>query len=322
MANDIKILVITPVKHINSVSNSLELLGDVDYLDDPEYSHVLKVIPNYNIIFTNPNKSKVFLGEELLRAGKNLKVIVTASTGTNHIDKNCVKEIGLKIISLTEERKVIDKISSTAELAFALTLNSIRNVMSSHKNAIQGEWDYTKYIGRQMNALTFGVVGYGRLGKMYANYCKAFGAKVVAYDPYKNINNKGVKQLKSMNELLPIADVISIHVHVSSETTNMFCAEYFSKMKNNVLIVNTSRGEIINEKDLIIFLKKNPKAKVATDVLANEIKGRKENLLVNYALENDNILITQHIGGMTSEAQELAYNHVIKKLQQFLNKKF
>lgn len=315
--SNIKILVITPVKHINFLCEKLEAVGNVTYMEDPDFSDVIEAISQYHVIFTNPNKSKVFIGEELLRAGINLKLIVTASTGTNHIDKIITKKMGIEIISLTKEKNTIEKISSTAELAFGLTLNSLRNINISHKNALQGEWDYTKYIGRQMNALTVGVIGYGRLGRMYANFCKAFGSKIIAYDPYKKIEDKGIKQVKSINELLNVSDVISFHVHISPETTNMADKKFFSQMKSNVLIVNTARGEVINEKELVVFLKKNPDVRVATDVLANEIKGRKDSLLFKYALENESVIITQHIGGMTSEAQEIAYNHVANKLKSY-----
>ena len=107
-----KILVITPLLHIKDVKNILESIGHVDYLDDPSDSDVHKIIHDYDAIYTNPNKSKVFIGKVLLNQAKKLKVIVTASTGTNHIDKVYAKKNGIPIISLTEERHVIEKISS------------------------------------------------------------------------------------------------------------------------------------------------------------------------------------------------------------------
>ena len=96
--SNIKILVITPVKHINFLCEKLEAVGNVTYMEDPDFSDVIEAISQYHVIFTNPNKSKVFIGEELLRAGINLKLIVTASTGTNHIDKIITKKMGIEII--------------------------------------------------------------------------------------------------------------------------------------------------------------------------------------------------------------------------------
>lgn len=313
----IKILVITPVKHIKGLVEILESIGIVDYLDDPSLDEVIKTIRNYDAIFTNPNKSKVFIGKALLDSAEKLKVICTASTGTNHIDKEIAKDKKIPIIALTEERQVISKISSTAELAFGLTLDGLRNITISHNNAMMGQWDYTKYIGRQMDALTIGVIGYGRLGSIYCDYCKAFGSRLMVFDPYKEVDEKNIEQVDNISKLLGEADVIAIHVHVTEETIGMINQEHISQMKSNVLLINTSRGDIINEEDLVNFLHLNPESKVATDVLANEIQNRESSPLLKYAMKSNQVVITQHIGGMTCEAQEIAYGHAAKLLSDF-----
>ena len=312
-----KLLVITPVKHIRGVCDQLEYFADVRYENDPVLSTILPQIENYDALFTNPNKSKIYIGKDLIDAGKKLKVICTASTGTNHIDKDYAMSKGITIISLTEEREVINKISSTAEHAFALTLSSIRNIPKSYSSVLEGHWDYEKFIGRQMDGLTIGVIGYGRLGSIYSKYCLAFASKVLVYDPYKNIDNKNIQQISDINKLLIKSDVISIHVHVTDETKNMVTHKWFNKMKPDALIVNTSRGDIIYEPDLIKYLSKNKSAKIATDVLADEIRSRKDNCLLKFASESDQVLITPHIGGMTKEAQEIAYNHAGKLLKNY-----
>jgi D-3-phosphoglycerate dehydrogenase len=93
--------------------------------------------------------------------------------------------------------------------------------------------------------------------------------------------------------------------------------DIFSKMKNDVLIINTARGDIVNEADLVNFLKKNPQARIATDVLADEIRSRLESPLFQYAKDSNQVTITQHIGGMSREAQEIAYGHAAVILQNF-----
>ena len=311
------ILVITPVKHIAGVPEILESIGQVTYLDDPSLSEVVACISQYDAIYTNPNKSKVYIGKEVIDAAKNLKVICTASTGTNHIDKPYVTEKNLPILALTEERHVIEHISSTAELAFALTLASLRHVVQGHNAALQGEWDYTKYIGRQMNCLTIGVIGYGRLGSMYAGYCKAFGSRVLVFDTYKTLDKEDLEQVSDLKELLVSSDVVALHVHVNDETQGMINAECLSQMRDDVLLVNTSRGDIVNEDDLVAFLSKNPQARVATDVLADEVRKRLASPLLRYAVKSNQVTITPHIGGMTREAQEIAYGHAAARLLNF-----
>jgi phosphoglycerate dehydrogenase-like enzyme len=312
-----KILVITPVRHITGVPEVLEATGPVTYMDDPTPEEVIAAIGKYDALYTNPNKSKVFIGPVVIDAASNLKVICTASTGTNHIDKSYAAEKGLPILALTEEREVISRISSTAELAFALTMAGLRHVVRSHNAVLRGEWDYTRYIGRQMNYLTIGVIGYGRLGAMYARYCQAFGSRVLVYDPYKTVDREGLEQVKDLSLLLHDSDVIAIHVHVSDETQGMMNAACFAQMKKDVLLVNTSRGDIVNEPDIVAFLRASPQARVATDVLADEIRNRLASPLLQYAHESEQVIITPHIGGMSREAQEIAYGHAAHSMQSF-----
>lgn len=313
-----KILVITPVDHINEVGSILESFGDVTYLNDPSHDEVCSRISTYDAIFTNPNKSKVYIGSELIGRAKNLKVICTASTGTNHIDLCYASSKGVRVLCLKDELEIIEKISSTAELAFTLTLNLIRNIIPARQSVLDGDWDYTKFIGRQMNELIVGVIGYGRLGKKYAQYCKALGAKVVVFDPYKKVELEGIDQVYNLDTLISQSDVISIHVHVTNETVNLLNSNRISKLKKDVLVVNTSRGEVIDEKSMVEFLEKNKFSRLATDVLANEINGRFESPLLKMALKSDRILITPHIGGMTTLAQSIAYGHAAKLLKSHM----
>jgi phosphoglycerate dehydrogenase-like enzyme len=317
-SNQSKILVITPVRHIAGVREILDSIGRVTYIDDPSQEEVVAVIGSYDAIYTNPNKSKVFVGRELIDAAKKLKVICTASTGTNHIDKTYAEKKGLRLLALTEEREVINRISSTAEHAFALTMAGLRHVVRSHNAVLTGEWDYTRYIGRQMNCLTIGVIGYGRLGSMYSRFCRAFDSRVLVYDPYKAVDRDGLEQVDNLSVLLRKSDVVSIHVHVTDETIGMIDARRFTQMKRNVLLVNTSRGDIVNESDAVAFLRANPETKMATDVLADEVRNRLASHLLQYAHKSDQVIITSHIGGMTREAQEIAYGHAAQRLKKFI----
>lgn len=169
-----------------------------------------------------------------------------------------------------------------------------------------------------MNCLTIGVIGYGRLGSMYAGYCKAFGSRVLVFDPYKTVDKEDLEQVSDLKELLVSSDVVALHVHVNDETQGMINAECLSQMRDDVLLVNTSRGDIVNEDDLVAFLSKNPQARVATDVLADEVRKRLASPLLRYAAESDQVTITPHIGGMTREAQEIAYGHAAQRLKDFL----
>ena len=123
----IKILCITSLKFIPDVQKKLEELGQVDFLENPDLNSVREVISKYDVLFTNPNNSKVFLGKEILE-NSNLKCITTASTGTIHIDMDYAKKKNINIINLSREIEVLERITSTAEHAFLLMLSGIRNI--------------------------------------------------------------------------------------------------------------------------------------------------------------------------------------------------
>jgi len=314
------ILVITPIKHIDGLYKKISSIGKITYLENPTRNEISKIIKNYEVIFTNPNKSKIFIDSEIIDKAILLKIICTASTGTNHIDVKYAHYKKINIISITNERKLINKISSTAELAFALTLSAIRNINSACMSVLNGKWDYEEFIGDQLNYLNVGVIGYGRLGSMYAKFCLAFGAKVFIYDPYKKVKTKKLIQIDSLEKICSISDIIAIHVHVNDETFNLISKKQFNLMKSTVVLVNTSRGDIINEKDAVYFLKKNNKAKIATDVLADEIRSRPKSPLLKYSKQSNQVLITPHIGGMTKQAQFLAYHRAADLLNDELIK--
>ena len=151
----------TPVKHIPRMWSRLSSFGQIRYIPEATPEQTLNEIRSYEAIFTNPNKSNVYLGREIIEAGKKLRVICTASTGTNHIDEDYAAKKKVTVLSLKEERHVIDSICSTAEHAFALMMAALRKIPQGWESVKQGKWDYEPFIGRQVDHLTIGVVGFG-----------------------------------------------------------------------------------------------------------------------------------------------------------------
>ena len=310
-----KLLVMTPISHINGLEKLLKKYFKLDKIENPSKSQIFKIIHNYEIIFTNPNMSKIFLSKKMLQKAKKLKIICTASTGTNHIDIDFSKKKKIKILSLRSNKKIINKISSTAEHALTLIMSKMRNVFEAATSVKKGNWDYRPFIGRQMNYLNVGIIGYGRLGKMLIKYLSPLVKKIYIYE--KNIQiqnlNKKISQV-SLKKLLTISDVISLHIHADKKNVNFINKKKLRLVKKNVLIVNTSRGEIIDELDLVNFLKKNKNARYSTDVLKGEVLNKSESKILKYSKFSSQVLITPHIGGMTKDAQELAYIGIAKKL--------
>ena len=314
------LLIITPIKHIENLYEKLNDQFKIYYYPNFKYSDYNKILSQVNFIFTNPNKSKVYIGKKIIQLFPNLIGICTASTGTTHLDKKLLKSKNIKIISLSNEYDVLKKISSTAELAVSFSLMGVRKIYESVESVKKNEWNYEKFIGRQLDNIKIGVVGYGRLGKIYSKLMLSFGSRVTVYDPYKKVNQKKIFKTNSLIKLFKNNDIVSLHVHANNETKHMVNKKILAKANKDLVLINTSRGEVINEKELCSFLSKNSNSKAYLDVLEDEINSKFNSPLFKYfkKQKKTQIIITPHIGGMTKEAQKIAYTHSAKLLITFL----
>lgn len=319
MSNKPKLLVITPICHLTNVRSALESTFELLLYEESTFEE-LPNDPTIRYVYVNPNQLQFQLDRLFFDKYPLLEVITTASTGTNHIDKNLASNRGVTILSLTEERSTINRISSTAEHALALTLASCRNIVPSYYDVLAGNWSYTNFVGRQISALTVGVIGYGRLGSLYAHYTDSLGAKVLVYDPYVNVSHPRITSVSTLDEIASRCDIVSLHVHVSSETVSLINRSFFSLAKSSLLLVNTSRGEIVDEQALLSYLLANPQSKYATDVLADEFTATSTSeSLKQFANTNPGrILITSHIAGMTQEGQNIAFSRAAQMLIDLL----
>ena len=307
-----KIVCITPIKHVKGLYEMLDAQGDIVYEPYISKSDLHKLLKKNKAkaLFCNPNKQEFKLDKDVLN-GTNVGLINTASTGLNHIDVQYCKDNKIEIYSLTTDFEVLKKLPSTSELAFGLMLDLLRKISASFDDVKDGNWDYEKFEGRMVMGLTAGVVGYGRLGQYFAKYCEAFGMNVVVYDPHKDVILH--TQVDSLQKLAEVSDVIALHVHVSYETKYMINKDVIKHMKKKPYIINTSRGEIVHEKDLIDGLKNGKIAGYGTDVIEDEFGSISESPIIKGVKDGLNIIATPHTGGMTWEGQLLAYGHAIKK---------
>jgi|TARA_X000001388_G_C2232795_1_gene123910 D-3-phosphoglycerate dehydrogenase len=304
-----KIAVITPVKHLEGVVDLLQSKGDVVFYETASKEEVRGLLLQTTIdtLVCNPNQQTYKIDKELLE-NTSIKTINSCSTGLNHIDLGYCKENNIEIQCHKNDYELINQLPSTSELAFGLMLSLLRNIPKCNNHVSKYHWDYTKFMGRQVKDLKVGIIGYGRLGKMMEKYCKAFGAKTFIYDPYINILQTPLKQI------FQECDVISLHVHITDETKYMINKDLFSSIKKDCYIINTSRGEIVNENDIVEGLKLGIITGYGTDVIENEFDNLTKSPIINAMNSGENIIITPHIGGMTIEGQTKAYKHSINKL--------
>jgi D-3-phosphoglycerate dehydrogenase / 2-oxoglutarate reductase len=279
-----------------------------------DYEGLFAAIPDFSYLI--PSVKYKIDKNLLLRAGK-LKAISTPSTGTDHIDFLACAEMGIEVFSLKNDQQFLSEITATAELAFSHILNVIRKIPSAYMHVLEGQWDSSKFCGRELQGKTLGIIGFGRLGKMMAEYGLAFRMAVVAYDPYKTIQMEGVVQL-DFDELLRQSDIITLHIHLNEETLGLLDRDSFLKMKRGVVIVNTSRGAVIDSNALLNALKEGRVSGAGLDVIDDELSGNTaDHHLVKYARTHDNLLITPHIGGVTVDSQRKAFILTLEKLIDF-----
>ena len=309
-----KILCLTPVQHISGLIEKLRSFGELLYLPDPSKQEAIDCIRNAmpDVLFVNPNKMKYRLDCDVLC--DCVGVVCTASTGTDHIDLGFCESSGITVISITRDYQMLSRVTATAELAFGLMLSLLRKLPSALGSAKRGVWDCEEFIGRQLSSLVVGVVGYGRLGAMFARYCSAFGSKVMYFDPYVQDSSCQYIKVHSLERLFEYCDVVSLHVHLGDETRGMVDAKLFDSMdKSGVFLVNTSRGGVVNEHDVVCALESGVLGGYAADVVCGEYDSPCNSELV--VRSNDlNIFVTPHIGGVTKESQEIAYHYVADKL--------
>jgi len=308
-----KLVCITPIDQIPDLKSKFINYFESSFVERPQKDELRIFLLNElcEIIYTNPNQQRFTIDESLLD-GTMIHTICTASTGLNHIDMKYCHSKNIKVISITKELETLKKITSTAELAFCLLLTSIRHIIPAVESVRQQKWSWEPFLGRQIKDLNIGIVGHGRLGTMFSSYCKAFGATVSVYDPYVDVKNLGYNQVENIEKLVEICDVISLHVHVSDETKYLINKNTLKNAKQNLVIINTSRGEIVDENDITDLLKSNMISHYACDVLEKEFVNNVDSPLL--LLENSKVTITPHIGGSSSDAQKIAYHRAFDLL--------
>jgi len=302
---------ISGVPEIHRIFNKHQLINV-----KPERDIAIKAIVDSDAYLAS---AAIQIDEDFLKNAKNLKIIGSPSTGTDHMDLNLIKNKGICCYDISKEFDLINSFTATSELVFTLLLSFIRKIIPASQDANNGIWAREKYSGVQLLNKTFGIIGLGRLGKISAEIAKGFGMNIIAYDTNeKNVN--GVKMV-DLDYLSRKSDFISIHVHLNSSTENLIHLDLFKKMKETAIIINTSRGKIINEKDLILALKNNLISGACLDVIDGEWLTKKElyeHPLVKYSRINDNLLLTPHIGGATEESIYGARLFIAKKIASFL----
>lgn len=258
------------------------------------------------------------LDREIIDAAPRLRLVATYSTGTDHLDLARLAERGIAVISLKDDREILDQVTSTAELAFGLLLTCARRLGECFEATRAGRWERHKLAGRQLSGLTLGIIGCGRLGTMMAQYGRAFRMRVLGTDPQVKAFPEGVTPV-ALPRLLAESDFVSLHVHLAGETRNLLGARELAQMKPGACLINTSRGGLIDEAALIAEMRGGRIAAAGLDVIDGEWREDKFNHpLIAYSRENPRLYITPHVGGTSPDAIRLTARHTFEKVLAYL----
>ena len=287
------------------LSEKIELKVFNEYIgDDPYLSEKLF---DYDVLCLMRERTP--LPEELINKLPNLKLVITSGMWNASVDVEALKKRNV-IFCGTDT-----KIHSTAELAWALIMNSWRGLQTEIQNMRDGKWQTT--IGRGLKGNTLGILGLGKQGKQVAHFAKAFGMRVIAWSHNLNVEECkkiDVEYVESL-DLFKKSDILTIHTRLSERTRAFVNKDKLQLMKKSSVIVNTSRGPIINEQDLINALNDGKISCAALDVYDQEPLP-KDHIL----RKTKNTILTPHIGYVSSEAYEKFFNGYLKAIEAFINK--
>ena len=256
-------------------------------------------------------RNKTSLDKNILINASNLKFIGRLGVGLDNIDTEYCKKNNIIVQPATGMNS-----DSVAEYVVNSSLTLLKKTHIIKEQTLQGKWPRTSIVTKELKGKTLGLIGFGDISKKVLNLVNVFDVTCIAYDPFLTSTQMQAENVKkvSFDEILNLADIISIHVPLNNETKYLFDRQTFIKMKKQPIIINSSRGGVINEKDLIDAYKNKYISGFALDVFENEPVN--ETFYKN--ISNDmNCILTPHIAGVTEESNVRVSNFIIDKTNKF-----
>jgi D-3-phosphoglycerate dehydrogenase len=277
------------------------------------YEEVLNKIENYTGIII---RSRISLDKNFLEKAKNLKFIARVGAGMENIDVKTARNLGIKLINSPEGNR-----DSVAEHVLGMLLILMNRLFTASEEVKNGIWKREENRGDELLGKTFGIIGYGNMGKAVAKRLTGFGVKVIFHDILPNLSDEFATQV-SLEELKNQADILSLHIPLTESTLGMIDKKFISEMKKDFYFINTSRGKNVKTKDLIEFLKSGKVKGAALDVVEYEKSSfenlENENEDLQFLLNSEKAIVTPHIAGWTVQSKEkLAQGIVDKILEKF-----
>ncbi len=253
------------------------------------------------------------INSEVVDEFTRCKYLVSPVTGIDHLDEQLCERMGIDIICLRGEGEFLKEVRATAEHTMLLAMMLMRNAVPAVIDVHKENWRRDLFRGFELFKKKVGIVGYGRLGKIVAEYFHTFGCEVGFYDVELKDHPNYIKKFDSLEVCIETNEIISIHVPYNESTHHLFDKSIFEKFNNKKWLINTSRGGIVEDAVLLKSLQESKIAGAALDVLFGE-PNITNNALIDYSNTNRNLIITPHIGGCTFESFEKTEKFIAQKL--------
>ena len=291
---------------LNDLNSSFEIKFDENLWEKKE--ELKEIIKDYDGLIVR-NKTQV--NKDILSNASKLKFIGRLGVGLDNIDTEFCRTKNIHVQPATGMNA-----DSVAEYVISSSMSLIKKIPMFHHGTIKGDWPRTTIKSAEINGKCIGIVGFGTIGRKVADYSLKNGLNVLAYDPYikKLEDNEKNYKLSTLEDVFKNADIISLHLPLTEETKNLINKSSFSKMKKQPIIINTSRGSVVNENDLVDAYDQNLISGFALDVFENE--PIKKDLYERITSEM-NCILTPHISGVTTESNIRVSNFIVKKAIDF-----
>ena len=272
------------------------------------HNELKKIISNFDILIVR-NKTQV--NKEILENASSLKFIGRLGVGLDNIDTQYCRNNNIHVQPATGMNA-----DSVAEYVINSSLSLLKNVPLMHQETSLGNWPRTSISSRELNDKIFGLMGFGLIAKKVSTLAKIFNAHIIAYDPFidSSIASEFNIKLVDINEIFKKADVISIHLPLTPSTKNLLNYDAFTKMKKQPIIINSSRGSIIKEDDLLTAYDEKLISGFALDVYETEPAPKN---FLNSIKDNTNCILTPHIAGVTEESNIRVSDFIANSVKEF-----
>ena len=273
------------------------------------YDEVLKKIDAYDGIII---RSRIPIDRNFIEHGKNLKFIARVGAGMENIDGEFATKSGISLISSPEGNR-----DSVAEHVLGMLLILMNRLFIASNEVKNGIWKREENRGDELLGKTFGIIGYGNMGKAVAKRLSGFGVKVIFHDILPNLSDEFATQV-SLDTLKNEADILSLHIPITNETHHLIDSQFISEMKKDFYFINTARGKNVKTSDLVEAIRSGKVRGACLDVLEYE-KPSFENLEVEnndsaFLLQSEKVIVTPHIAGWTVQSKEKLAQVIVDKI--------